>query len=263
MPLFSEIISEIERVFPKRLQESYDNSGIQVFSGFEEITGVLLTLDVTEEVVYEAINLNCNLIIAHHPIIFGHGMMKITPENPVSRIIMLAIKNSISIYCAHTNADNMPNGTTFFMFSKLGISNYEVLQKNLSENFPCGSGGIGELELEEDSYEFLKRVKNAFDCKVIRHTRIVKPKVKKIAVCSGSGSFLLKDAISCGADVFLSADFTYHKFFEADGKILVADLGHFETETGIKNVFKFILEKKFTNFAVNLSSINTNPIKYL
>ena len=263
MPQFTEIVSELERVFPKRLQEDYDNAGVQVFAGEGNITQCLVTLDVTEEVVDEAILSGCNLIVAHHPIIFGRGLMNISPETSVGRIVLKAVKNSVSIYCAHTNADAMPVGTVAFMFEKLGIKDFSMLKRLDNENFECGAGGIGELPEEMAALDFLKNLKTVFNCGAIRYTEIIKPTVKKIAICPGSGSFLLKEAIRQRADVFLSGDFTYHKFFEADKKILIADLGHFETEIGIKNIFKCILQKKFTNFAVKISSINTNPIKYL
>ena len=263
MPKLTEIIEEIEKHFPPRLQESYDNAGIQVFSGDENITKCLVSLDVTEQVVDEAIQNGCNLILAHHPLIFGSGLKRLTYQTPVERTIQKAIKNSVSIYCAHTNCDAMPEGTSKVMFSKIGINNYEMLLPNPNENFECGSGAIGELPQKMETLKFLQLLKDVFNCGSIRYTEIVKPEVKKIAICSGSGSFLLKEAIRQGADVFVSGDFTYHKYFEADGKIIIADLGHFETEIGIKNIFKCILQKKFTNFAVKISDINTNPIKYL
>lgn len=263
MPQFTEIVSELERVFPKRLQEDYDNAGVQVFAGDGQITQCLVTLDVTEEVVDEAIALGCNLIVAHHPLIFGRGLLNITPETFVGRIVLKAVKNGVSIYCAHTNADAMPLGTVGVMFEKLGIKEFQMLKLLENEDFECGAGGIGELPKEVSTLDFLKNVKTVFNCGAIRYTEIIKPSVKKIAICPGSGSFLLEEAVRQKADVFLSGDFTYHKFFEADKKILIADLGHFETEIGIKNIFKCILQKKFTNFAVKISDINTNPIKYL
>jgi dinuclear metal center YbgI/SA1388 family protein len=263
MPQFTEIVSELEKQFPKRLQEDYDNAGIQVFTGEENITQCLVTLDVTEEVVDEAVSLGCNLIVSHHPVIFGRGLMSITPESEAGKIVLKAVKNSVSIYSAHTNADSMPSGTVGAMFEKLGITDFKMLKPLENEHFECGAGGIGNLSEAEETESFLRRVKSTFGCGAIRYTEILKPEVKKIAICPGSGSFLLKEAIKHGADVFLSGDFTYHRFFEAEKKILIADLGHFETENAIKYVFKRVLQKKFTNFAVKISNINTNPIKYL
>ncbi|MBQ5404774.1 MAG: Nif3-like dinuclear metal center hexameric protein [Bacteroidales bacterium] len=264
MPLLKDIISELEKQFPPCLQESYDNAGIQVFSGDENIKQCLVTLDVTLEVVDEAVKTGCNLIVAHHPLIFGRGLMHITEDTLTERIILKAIKNSVSIYCAHTNADSVLYGTSKVMFDKIGISDYKILlPDNKSTDFQSGAGAIGELKEEMPSLDFLKMLKKVFSCGALRHTEIIKEKVKKIAICSGSGSFLLKEAIKQGADVFVSGDFTYHKFFDADKKIIIADLGHFETEIGIKQIFCDILQKKFINFAVRISDINTNPIKYL
>ena len=149
------------------------------------------------------------------------------------------------------------------MMEAIGIKDYHILSPKTFGDLPCGSGAIGDLPKPMDAMDFLKKIKKDFQCGGIRHTAIVKDKVKSIAVCSGSGSFLLNEAKRMGADVFVSGDFTYHKFFDADGRIIIADLGHYETEIGIKNIFVDILQKKFCNFAVEKSETNTNPIKYL
>jgi len=258
-----EITAELERCFPPRLQEDHDNAGYQVYAGVEDIERCLVSLDVTEQVVQEAIDRQCGLIVAHHPLIFGRGLMSITGSSPVERTIQLAIRNNISIYCAHTNADAMPGGTSRVMMDRIGVSDFQPLEKNTDEDFICGSGAIGMLPEPMEAMDFLMMIKERFHCGGIRHSAISKSQVQRIAVCSGSGSFLLKEAIRQGADVFVSGDFTYHKYFEADGKIIIADLGHFETEIGIKDVFVGILQKKFINFVVLKSDINTNPIKYL
>ncbi|MBO4771646.1 MAG: Nif3-like dinuclear metal center hexameric protein [Bacteroidales bacterium] len=259
----SEIISELERHFPPCLQEDYDNAGIQVEAGDGYINKCLVTLDVTEEVIDEAVAKGCNLIIAHHPIIFGKGLRHITMNTPTERIIYKAVSNAISIYCAHTNADAVLEGTSKSMMETIGIKDYHILSPKEYGGMPCGSGAIGELPEPMDTIDFLKKLKADFQCGGIRHTAIVKDKVQRIAVCSGSGSFLLNEAKRLCADVFVSGDFTYHKFFDADGRILIADLGHYETEIGIKNIFVDIIQKKFYNFAVVKSETNTNPIKYL
>ncbi|MBP5683374.1 MAG: Nif3-like dinuclear metal center hexameric protein [Bacteroidales bacterium] len=259
----SEIISELERHFPPALQEDYDNAGIQVEAGDGYINKCLVTLDVTEAVIDEAVKKGCNLIIAHHPIIFGKGLRHITMSTPTERIIYKAVSNSISIYCAHTNADAVLEGTSKVMMDIIGIKDYRILSPKTPGDLTCGSGAIGDLPNPMDAMEFLQKLKQDFQCGAIRHTAIVKDKVQRIAVCSGSGSFLLSEAKRLGADVFVSGDFTYHKFFDADRRIIIADLGHYETEIGIKNIFVDILQKKFCNFAVEKSDINTNPIKYL
>lgn len=260
----NDIIAALEEAFPPRLQENYDNAGFQVCCGNDDISRCLVSLDVTEQVVDEAIARGCGLIVAHHPLIFGRGIMRLGMDTPVERIIQKAVMGRVSIYCAHTNADAMPGGTSRVMMDRIGIEDFRMLKPNLSEGMDCGSGAIGCLPEAEDAMHFLSRIKEAFGCGAIRYTDpSIHPQIRTVAVCSGSGSFLLQEAIRQGADVFVSGDFTYHKYFEADGRIIIADLGHFETEIGIKDVFVDVLTKKFYNFVVLKSEINTNPIKYL
>lgn len=258
-----EIISYLEEVFPPQYQEGYDNAGIQVLANGGNITGCLVTLDVTEEVIDEALSKNCNLILSHHPVIFGKGLMRIAGENYVQRIVSKCIQNGISVYSAHTNCDAVLTGTIAVMCNKLKISDYQILQPAPRSDGSHGGGAIGLLPHDTPAEEFLRQVKTAFNCAAIRHTQIIKPTVRKVALCPGSGSFLLSEAVSQKADVFISGDFTYHKFFDADGRILLVDIGHYESENGIKLIFGDILTKKFSNFAVKLSDTNTNPIKYL
>jgi hypothetical protein len=126
-----------------------------------------------------------------------------------------------------------------------------------------GSGMLGELAEPMRAIDFLKQVKQVFACGAIRFTALEDKQVKKIAFCGGSGSFLLNHAIAEGADVFVSADFKYHEFFDADGQIIIADIGHYESEQFTSNLLVDILTKKFTTFAVRLTELNTNPINYL
>ena len=126
-----------------------------------------------------------------------------------------------------------------------------------------GSGMLGWLEYDMDAYDFLHLVKDRMHAKVVRHTALTGKRIKKVAVCGGSGSFLLKEAIAAGADAFITADFKYHEFFDAEEKIIIADIGHFETEQFTSNLLVEIIQKKFTNFAIRLTEQNTNPINYL
>ena len=123
-------------------------------------------------------------------------------------------------------------------------------------------GMIGELEVEASETDFLQQLKNTFNTGVIKHTALKNSPVKKVAVCGGSGSFLLNRAISAGADFFVSSDFKYHQFFDADNKIVIADIGHFESEQFTKELFYELLTEKFPTFAVHLSEVNTNPVFY-
>ncbi|MDP4186251.1 MAG: Nif3-like dinuclear metal center hexameric protein, partial [Bacteroidota bacterium] len=134
----------------------------------------------------------------------------------------------------------------------------------LDNEFPTvGMGMIGELPEPVEEVEFLQKVKQAFECKVIRYTKPLKHPVKKVALCGGAGSSLLGMAIASGADVFITGDFKYHQFFDAEDRIMIADIGHFESEQFTKEVFSEILTKKFPKFALHLSGIKTNPVNYL
>lgn len=135
---------------------------------------------------------------------------------------------------------------------------------NLENKFQgVGAGIVGYLEQEIEESEFLTEVKKIFKVKCIRHTKLLGKKIKKVAVCGGAGSFLLKHAIKENADIFISGDFKYHEFFDAENKIIIADVGHFESEQYTKELFYDIVIKKFNMFACFLSEINTNPIIYL
>lgn len=360
-----EIIHSIENFAPLALQESYDNCGIQVGNPDGETNGVLLSLDVTEAVLDEAIEKNCQLIIAHHPLIFS-GLKSITGKNYIERIILKAIKNDITIYAAHTNMDNVKMGVNQKIGEKLGLKNLKILAPSRNNQsllyvyipnthfesvqeslFAAGAGSIGDysesgfsykgigsfkpneqanptigkaggereqveetkLEViiqhhnqrqilnalfkshpyEEVAYgiiplsienkeigagmigflpepietkQFLKSLKENMKTDCIRHTNIHKNKIEKVAICGGSGSFLLKDAIHQQADILITGDFKYHQFFDADNQIIIADIGHFESEQFTMEIFYEIIRKNFRNFATHLTMHKTNPINY-
>jgi len=360
-----DIVKLFEEFAPLSLQESYDNSGFLVGDKNSEITGVLLAIDITENVVNEAIEHNCNLIISHHPLIFK-PLKRIIGENETQRCLLKLIKNDIAVYAAHTNFDNVIEGVNAKIADKIGLINRSVLLP-MSENLlklvtyipklhaisvrdaifeagagyignydSCsfsvdgfgtfkandlaqpyvgeayklhtepetklefilpeyakskvlnallkshpyeepaydliplqntsnrlGAGLVGDLENEMDEVEFMNNLKKVFNCKSIRHTNLLSKKIKRVALCGGSGSFLLKNAISAEADIFITGDFKYHEFFEADNRILIADLGHFETEQYTKHIFYEIITKKMPTFAVRISETKTNPIHYL
>ena len=361
----AEITSYIESIAPLQYQETYDNAGLITGNHSTDVNGILICLDSTEEVLDEAIAKNCNLIIAHHPIIFG-GLKKLNGKNYVERVIIKAIKNEIAIYCAHTNLDNVITGVNFKIAEKLGLLNCNILSpktgllrklvtfcpveyaekvrealfnagagnignydecsfnsegfgtfrasdsanpfvgdKNITHRekevkietiYPSifenkilaalhkehpyeevaydvfslknnynlvGSGMIGELPDEQNTHDFLLQLKKKLSTDCIRHTAIHKEKVKKIAVCGGAGSFLLNDAIAAGADVFITSDFKYHQFFDAENRIVIADVGHYESEQFTKELFLDLIKKKFPTFAALLSAVNTNPINYI
>ncbi len=131
-----------------------------------------------------------------------------------------------------------------------------------NKNHNVGMGMVGEFTEPIPETEFLQKLKSTFNTGVIKHTALKNKPVKKVAVCGGAGSFLLSAAIAAGADFFVSGDFKYHQFFEAENKIVIADIGHFESEQFTKELFYELLKKKFPKFAVHLSEVNTNPVFY-
>ncbi|MCQ2209788.1 MAG: Nif3-like dinuclear metal center hexameric protein [Paludibacteraceae bacterium] len=257
-----EITQQIEDFAPLKYQESFDNSGIQVGDIDADVKGVLLCIDITEDVVNEAIEKGCNLIISHHPLIF-RGIKKITPENYISRTIIKAIENQIVLYSSHTNMDKAPHGVNYHVATKLGI----VVEKMLcseKDNSDFGLGVVGELQEEEDCIHFLKRVKTILNIGCIRHTDIPEgKKVKRIALCGGSGNEFLPYAIRENADIYLTGDLKYHQFFETEKQIIMADFGHFESEQFTKEIFYEIVSKNNANFAIYFSDSKTNPINYI
>lgn len=361
----SEITMCLEEVAPLAYQESYDNAGLICGDPEMNITGALICLDSTEAVLDEAISMGCNLVIAHHPIVFS-GLKKFNGKNYVERVIIKAIRNNIAIYAAHTNLDAVENGVNAVICEKLGLTNTRTLapagnllkkmvvfvpdahteavrnalfeagagrigrydecsfhvsgtgtfragegsdpfvgelgkrhaeaEQRLEVIYPAhqesrliaalvkshpyeepafdllsltnkhagvGSGRIGELATEMEEMEFLKQLKTVLKTDCVRYTALRGKKVKKVAVCGGSGSFLLPDALRAGADVLVTADFKYHQFFDAEDRLVIADIGHYESEQFTGELFYGILKKKFSTFALHLSKINTNPIKYL
>jgi dinuclear metal center YbgI/SA1388 family protein len=364
MTTIKDVISYLEAVAPPSLQESYDNAGLIVGDETKKVKGVLIALDSTEAIIDEALKKSCNLIIAHHPIVFS-GLKKFNGKNYVERVVIKAIQNNIAIYAAHTNLDNVQCGVNKKICDILGLQNCRILapKKNIlrklvtfcpadkaekirtalfeagaghignydecsyniegygtfragkgtdpfvgekgvqhRENetrvetiFPfylqsgiianllkahpyeevaydiyplensylqVGSGMIGELENEMAEKDFLTHIKKVMKTDCIRHTALLNKKVKSVAVCGGAGSFLLKDAIREKADIFITGDFKYHQFFDADGKIVIADIGHYESEQFTKELFYELLMQNFSTFAAHLSETVTNPINY-
>lgn len=334
MTKIKEILAILEQVAPPSYQESYDNAGLITGNSEAEVTGVLTCLDSTEAIVDEAIAKSCNLIVAHHPIVFK-GLKRFTGQNYVERTIIKALKNDIAIYAIHTNLDNVYHqGVNTRFAERLGLQNTQILApkpKNLQLGFivsqsnlpsvldsiqplcthpavviPCnganrmkvectipealqgaiktavapflesvvtsqtvldlhpkiGSGMIGELAAPMDARSFLSFLKERMQTNCVKHTELIHSEIKKVALCGGVGSFLLKKAIRQKADIFITADYKYHEFFDADGKIIIADIGHFETEQFTIPLLKEIISNKFSNFAVYETAHSTNPVHY-
>jgi len=254
-----EIVSALERFAPLPLQDGFDNAGLQIGLTEAEATGALLCLDVTEAVVDEAIALGYNLVIAHHPLIFK-GCKSITGSDYVERCIIKAIKNDIVVYAAHTNLDNAPGGVNFKIAEKIGLKNVRVLEAKEGE---AGAGVIGELDKSETETEFLKRIKKTFEVECLRHNKLTGREIQTVALCGGAGAFLMPLAIRQRADVFITGEIKYHDYFGHEGDLLLAEIGHYESEQYTKEIFYTIIRDLFPYFEVQMTKINTNPIKYM
>ena len=273
-----EIIDALEIFAPLPLQDGFDNAGMQVGLTDVKATGALLCLDVTEDIVEEAINQGINLIISHHPLMFK-GYKSITGKDYTERCIMNAIKNEITIYSMHTNLDNAPNGVNYKIAEKIGLKNVKVLDpkeymqqessNNTEENnkpsewLMAGSGAIGELEEPMTETEFLKHVKKTFEAGCVKHTKLTGRLISKVAICGGAGAFLMEKAVKEHADAFVTGEIKYHDYFYYEDKILATEIGHYESEQYTKDIIQDFLNRKFPSLRTEQTKINTNPIKYL
>ena len=256
--ILQELINYLESQVPLNIQESYDNCGLLTGEPSKSITKTLISLDCTSEIIEEAIQNNCNLIICHHPIVFK-GLLKFSSQNYIGKTIIKAIQNNIAIYVMHTNLDKVENGVSYAMAKKLQLENITILAPE-AENI--GLGAVGQFKTAITHNQFLNLVKNTFHNTPIRYTNFIKDSIQKVALCGGSGSFLLQNAITQKADVYISSDFKYHQFFDANNEITIVDIGHYEAENVSKEIITAILLKKFPTFAFCFSKINTNPVNY-
>ena len=364
MPKVQDIINTLESYAPLALQEDWDNCGLQVGDRTMEVTAALCTLDVTIEVVQEAIAKGCNMIVAHHPLIFG-GLKSVTGRNEVEQCVLLAIKKDIAIYASHTSLDSVSNGVSAKISKKIHlrdckilapksgmllklvvfvpqlhvtsvreamfavgaghIGNYDSCSFNaqgegsfraLDQSNPyvgkpnefhleketrievilpeylqskvvaamksahpyeevafdliplkndwdtVGLGMVGDLPQAMDEKLFLAQIKKIFKVPVVRHSPLLGRPIKRVAVLGGSGASFLHYAIKEKADIYLTADIKYHDFFAPEGRIIMADIGHYESEQYTKELFKEILTKKITTFAARISDTDTNKVKY-
>lgn len=260
--IIAELLQSLEELAPLPLQDDYDNSGLQVGLSGQDLKAVLVTLDITEDVIDEAARLGCNLIVSHHPLIFK-ALKKVTDASYQQRCVLKAIKNDIVLYAAHTNLDNAENGVNYKMAEVLGLTGLEWLSpREDAAGRSCGSGVIGNLPSEVDARAFLLDVKSKFGVDCLMHSEINRNTVRRVAICGGAGSFLMPDAIKAGADCFLTGEISYHHFFENDG-LLVAALGHYQSEQYTKDLLKDYMVQRFPELRVEIYSGSTNPINYL
>lgn len=360
-----DIVSTLESIAPPAYQESYDNAQLITGNPDDRVKGIICSLDVTEDVVQEAIDKDCNLIVAHHPIIFK-GLKSLTGSTYVERTVIKAIKNDIAIYAIHTNLDHVQHGVNKRICDKIGlektrilapissllmklvtfvptgntsevlqaldqagagkIGNYSscsfqvagtgtfkpnkdanptigakdqlervaenrvevmfpaylkhkvlsalkkahpyeemayYLQELENENQEVGAGMIGELKVPMEEGEFLEELKERMELRIIKHTALKNSKIQTVAVCGGAGIFLLPAAKRAKADIFITADVKYHEYFDADNQLIIADIGHYESEIYTKELLMELLSQKFSNIALYLTKIVTNPITYI
>lgn len=261
--IVKDIADVLEAWAPPPIAESYDNVGLLVGNPQQEVTGALINLDMTEDVIQEALDNNINLIIAHHPIWFS-ARKRLNGEDYVSRTIIAAVKHDIALYACHTNLDNVRDGVNKRIADKLGLEKIDFLRPKAARPGETlfGSGMIGFLPEPLTKMDFLALVKETFACGGIRYADSVKETIHKVAVCGGAGSFLTRDAERAGADALVTADITYHKFFDSEGKFLLMDIGHYESEQFTSELIHEYLSKKFPKFALHLSAQRTNPVRY-
>ena len=256
-----QVADALEAWAPPALAESYDNVGLLVGDPRALLTGVLVSLDMTEEVVEEAVSRGCNLLVAHHPIWFS-ARKKLVNEDHVSRAIMKAIREGVNLYAIHTNLDNVRHGVNERMAAALGLEELRILSPR-REDPETGAGMIGRLPVPMSRQAFLAHVKAAFDCGGIRYSEPAQDQeIERVAICGGAGSFLTKAALQAGAEAFVTADITYHKFFENEARILLLDIGHYESEQFTTQLIAGFLSENFSTFAVHLSKVKTNPVRY-
>ena len=273
-----EIVSAFEAVAPLALQESYDNSGLIVGEMGTQVSKALLCLDSTEAVVDEAIAKGCDLIIAHHPIVFG-GLKQFTGGDYVQRALIKAIRNNIAIYACHTNLDNVLRGGVNERIAQQLEFAVERVLRPVAADFgsfagvgrlddsdvfrTAGAGVLCKLQKPMNVLDFLQHLKAKMGVEVVKYTKCDVEMVSKVAICGGAGSFLIGDALRAGADAFITSDVKYHEFFDAEGKMLLCDIGHYESEKYTIDLFSNILSAKFPKFATIFAGTITNPIDYL
>ena len=258
-----DIATLIEQFAPLSLQESYDNSGLIVGRMDDEVHGVLLAVDVTEEVLDEAEREGCDMIITHHPIIFN-AMKRFNSANYVERCVERAIRRGIALYACHTNLDSTPNGMSWHVGAMLGLSNMTTLEPR-KDDPAAGFGVVGMLPRAEMAVAFMQRVKSIFAVGAIRHSDLPSEDamVRRVAVCTGAGGSLIDAALKAEADIYITADLRYNDFMRGEGGMILADIGHFESEFCAINIINDVISKNLSTFAVRKSLCSRNPIHYL
>ena len=257
-----EVLSALEQFAPLPLQESWDNAGLQVGLTEAEVSGALLCLDVTEQVVDEAMAKGCNLIVSHHPLLF-RGLKTISDLTDVQRTVRKAIQQDIAVVSMHTNMDNAEGGVNHKIAEKLGIRDMTFMSPRTVDGVTCGSGVIGTLESPVDSRAFVEKVKSAFGVVCAMTNELLERKISRVALCGGAGDFLLDDAVKAGADAFITGEMHYHQYFGYEQRIQICVIGHYQSEQYTTEVFRDIIAKACPDVRTEIAETNTNPILYL
>ncbi len=256
-----DILNCITEVAPLHWQESYDNAGVQVGNLDAETRKALICLDITEAVVDEAVAKGCDLIVSHHPLIF-RGLKHLTPETYIERAVMKAVKHDISMISMHTNLDNSYLGVSRVLAERLGLKNLHLLQPSDAEPECCGAGMVGDFDSPMGQVEFLGLVAETIGTPCLRHSALTGKPIQKVALCGGSGSPFMQEALHQNVDAYLTADIKYHDFFVPEGDVLLVDGGHFETEQFTKELICELIRKKFPTFAAEIAETRTNAVYY-
>lgn len=254
-----DVIAPLELFAPLPLQDGYDNAGLQVGEPEAEVSGVLLCLDVTEAVLAEAVACGCNMVVAHHPLLF-HPLRRVGDSSYVERCVRYAIVHGLTIYAAHTNLDNARNGVNFEIAARLGLRDVEFLRVGANDG---GSGVIGILPAPMGAADFVARVKAVLGVECAMCNAMLERPVVKVALCGGAGDFLLDDAIACGADAFITGEMHYHRYFGTGQKVQIVVAGHWQTEQYTPALMQRVLRNQFPELPLRITSVNTNPIVYV
>lgn len=255
-----DITGALEAFAPLRIQESWDNSGLIIGSPEDEVHGVMVGFDCTPELIKEAVEKGCDMVVTHHPLIFK-GIKRIDGKDPVGAAIMEAIRRGVAVYAAHTTADKVMAGVSGAMARRLGLRNVSIMVPE--EDGTVGLGCIGEFETPMNGTQALQYVKERFCCDVIRSSRPLETPITKVALLGGSGAGEIQQAMAKGAQLYITADISYHNFFTPEG-FMVMDIGHFESEVEIVDIFLTEIRKKFPTFASCKSDHmgRSNPVHY-
>lgn len=259
-----EVIHALEQFAPLPLQEDFDNAGLQVgLTGAVDVSGALLCLDVTEAVVDEAISLGCNLVVSHHPLIF-HKLRCVTDADYVQRTVIKAIKHDISIVSMHTNMDEALGGVNHKIAKKLELEGLRFLGKTKEEQgVKAGEGVIGEWKEPKAADDLVLLLRKNFNVECVQCNQLLRRGIRRVAVCGGSGAFLLGEAIAAGADAFITGEMHYHEYFGHEQEIQICVIGHYQSEQYTSEIFRDIIEEHCPGVKCHISQINTNPIIYL